>query len=227
MESTKRRTKRRDRDGGKRLGLMGAILGAVAASLCCIGPLVLLTLGIGGAWAGTLSALEPYRPFFTGFTVLALVFAFYRVYRRPKEEHCEPGSYCANPRSGKYNKSALWVVTVLAVGLLAAPWLLGLGGGKDGRAVAHTGLRAARTATATLALRKMTCNGCVVTVTKALNQASGVVKIVVTLNPPRAVVTYDPTKTTVAALIAVTTSAGYPSSEVRRQATSESLGAKR
>ncbi len=205
-----------EKDTGKRWGLLGAVLGAVAASLCCIGPLVLITLGIGGAWAGSLSALEPYRPFFMGFTVLALGYAFYRVYRRPKaDEHCEPGSYCASPRSGKINKIGLWVVTILAVGLLATPWLLGLGAAKDGRAEAHTGLQAARTKTATLTLRKMTCNGCVVTTTKALKQAKGVVKIVVTLKPPRAVVTYDPTKTNVAALIAVTTRAGYPSSEVR------------
>lgn len=101
------------------------------------------------------------------------------------------------------------------MGLLATPWLLGLGAGKGGRAEAHTGLQATQTKTATLKVRKMTCNGCVVTVTKALKQAKGVVKVVVTLKPPRAVVTYDPTRTTVAALIAATTHAGYPASELR------------
>lgn len=41
---------------------MGAALGAgVAASACCTIPLALVSLGIGGAWIGSLTALEPYR----------------------------------------------------------------------------------------------------------------------------------------------------------------------
>ena len=42
-----------------RWGLIGAIASAIIASVCCIGPLVLLLLGVGGAWAGSLTALEP------------------------------------------------------------------------------------------------------------------------------------------------------------------------
>ena len=44
--------------------LVAAILAAIGASVCCVGPLVLLALGIGGAWIGNLAALEPYRPAF-------------------------------------------------------------------------------------------------------------------------------------------------------------------
>ena len=49
------------------LGLAGAFL----ASACCIGPLVLLTLGISGACVSNLTALEPYKPI---FAVIALGF---------------------------------------------------------------------------------------------------------------------------------------------------------
>jgi mercuric ion transport protein len=31
--------------------LVAGALAAIGASVCCVGPLVLLTLGIGGAWA--------------------------------------------------------------------------------------------------------------------------------------------------------------------------------
>ena len=41
-------------------------LAALLASTCCLGPLVLVTLGFGGAWIGNLTALEPYRPVFLG-----------------------------------------------------------------------------------------------------------------------------------------------------------------
>lgn len=39
-------------------------LAAILASTCCLGPLVLVALGVSGAWIGNLTALEPYRPVF-------------------------------------------------------------------------------------------------------------------------------------------------------------------
>jgi hypothetical protein len=60
--------------------LVGSILAAFGASICCVGPLVLLALGISGAWISSLTALEPYRPIFMGLTLLFLGFAFYRLY---------------------------------------------------------------------------------------------------------------------------------------------------
>ena len=51
----------------------------VLASACCLGPLVLITLGISGAWIGNLAALEPYRPWFIGAALVAMVFAWRRI----------------------------------------------------------------------------------------------------------------------------------------------------
>src|SRR6202045_4084711 len=77
--------------------LAAGILAAVGASICCVGPLVLLALGVSGAWIGSLTALEPYRPFFIGLTVVFLALAFYRLYVvRPA---CSPESACGNPRA--------------------------------------------------------------------------------------------------------------------------------
>jgi len=47
-------------------------LGAVLASLCCLGPLLLLALGFSGAWLANLTALEPYRPIFIILSLIAL-----------------------------------------------------------------------------------------------------------------------------------------------------------
>jgi len=41
-------------------------LAAILASTCCLGPLVLVALGLSGAWIGNLTLLEPYRPLFIG-----------------------------------------------------------------------------------------------------------------------------------------------------------------
>jgi len=101
--------------------LIAGIISAIGASICCVGPLVLLALGISGAWIGSLTAFEPYRPIFIGLTVLFLGFAFYRLYLvRPS---CSSESACANPRTLKRQRVAFWIVTVLVLSLMAVPWI--------------------------------------------------------------------------------------------------------
>ena len=100
--------------------LAASICAALGASICCIGPLVLLALGVSGAWISSLTALETYRPFFIGLTLLFLGFAFHRLYLAPRV--CTPGSACANPEMLKRQRLAFWIVTVVMILLLALPW---------------------------------------------------------------------------------------------------------
>ncbi|EFB9870222.1 TPA: mercuric transporter MerT family protein, partial [Salmonella enterica subsp. enterica serovar Minnesota] len=46
------------------LPIIGGVIAAVGAGLCCAGPFVLLLLGVSGSWIGNLTLLEPYRPIF-------------------------------------------------------------------------------------------------------------------------------------------------------------------
>ncbi len=194
-------------------GVIGIIVGAIGASICCIGPLVLLALGVGGAWVGGLAAFETYRPIFMGITFIFLGFAFYQVYRKPKQgEACEPGSACATPQGRRFNKTALWSVTILALGLMAFPYLA--------PGLAKTAQQAAvQTASAekvVLNVHNMTCGGCALTTQKSLTQLDGVISADVTFEPPQAVVVYDADKLSIADLTKATTNAGYPS-EVKKQ----------
>lgn len=100
--------------------LAAGILAAIGASICCVGPLVLLALGISGAWISSLTALEPYRPIFIGLTLLFLGLAFYRLYLA--QPVCTPGSACANPRMLKRQRLTFWIVAILVLGLIAVPW---------------------------------------------------------------------------------------------------------
>ncbi len=77
----------------------GSVIGAILASSCCIAPLILLTLGVSGAWIGNLTALEPYKFYFIAGTLVFLGLGFWQVYFKPKQA-CEVGSYCASPASG-------------------------------------------------------------------------------------------------------------------------------
>lgn len=101
--------------------LVAAVLAAIGASVCCVGPLVLLALGIGGAWVGSLTAFEPYRPFFIGLTLVFLGLAFRKLYLVPQV--CTAGMSCADSRTIKRQRLIFWVVAVLMLGLLAVPVL--------------------------------------------------------------------------------------------------------
>lgn len=88
--------------------LAAVVLAAIGASLCCVGPLVLLSLGVGGAWIGNLTALEPYRPIFIGVTLLFLGLAYRQLYLAPQV--CAPGAECTNPQAIKRQRLVFWVV---------------------------------------------------------------------------------------------------------------------
>lgn len=101
------------KSGGARLLETGAIGSAVAASICCIGPLALALLGLGGG--ALLLKVAPFRPYFLGATALLLAGAFYSTYRRPLAEACAPGSPCALPSGRTRQKAVLWVVTGVVI----------------------------------------------------------------------------------------------------------------
>lgn len=94
---------------------------AILASTCCLGPLVLLTLGISGAWISNLTLLEPYRPIFLGAAVVALFLAWHRIYRSKAE--CKPGEVCALPQTRRAYKIIFWVVALLVLIALTFPYL--------------------------------------------------------------------------------------------------------
>jgi len=100
--------------------LVAGVLAAIGASVCCVGPLVLLALGIGGAWIGNLTAFEPYRPLFIGLTLLFLALAFRQLYLVPQP--CAPGTQCADPQANRRRRLVFWSVAILLLGLLAVPW---------------------------------------------------------------------------------------------------------
>jgi mercuric ion transport protein len=95
----------------------GAVLAAFGASLCCILPVAVAVLGVGSAALG--AKLEPLRPWLAGLTVLLLGFAFYRAYR-PVE--CAPDEACAVPASRRRTRLVLWLVTAVALALMAFPY---------------------------------------------------------------------------------------------------------
>jgi mercuric ion transport protein len=91
----------------------GGILAALGAASCCVVPFALFTVGLGGAWIGNLTMLEPYQPIFAAVAVACLGGGFYLVYRKPKAACVAEGSYCAKPSSHRTAIIGLWTATIL------------------------------------------------------------------------------------------------------------------
>ncbi len=110
-------------DNGRGALLTGG-LAAILASACCLGPLVLITLGFSGVWIGGLTLLEPYSPIFIGLAMLSLFFAWRRIWRPAAD--CAPGEVCAVPQARRAYKILFSVVVALILVALvfpyAAPW---------------------------------------------------------------------------------------------------------
>lgn len=101
----------------------GSVAAAGLASACCIVPLALFSLGIGGAWIASLTALAPYKPVFVTIAI-ALILAGFLSMRWRRRRACAAGGYCASTLSTRVTTAALWLSTALVLTVLAWPYLL-------------------------------------------------------------------------------------------------------
>ncbi|MGV8933214.1 MAG: mercuric ion transporter MerT [Gallionellaceae bacterium] len=97
-------------------------LAAILASTCCLGPLLLVTLGFSGAWIGKLRVLEPYSHYFMAMALIAMYFAYRRIYR--PQQDCKAGEVCAIPQVRIAYKIIFWLVVALILIGMAYPYIL-------------------------------------------------------------------------------------------------------
>lgn len=189
----------------EKIASIAALASASLASICCIGPIVLVGLGLGGA--GLAAGLTQYRPLFLGVTAVFLGAAFYLTYRK-REVACADGS-CELRSGGKGKKAALWVVTAFAMGFATFPsWSALI-------------LKASKPAvsadawTVKLAVSGMTCAACATSIERSLMQVPGVQSASVSLENEEAVVMVSPGKAPEAELLEAVKKAGSYSARVK------------
>ena len=191
-----------------KVGLFAAIGAALAASACCVLPLALIGLGVSGAWIGTFTALEPYRPIFIGIALAALAYAGYQEYRTTMAPDCE----CEIGMRDWIRRGLLVVGALAVLGLIASPWII-----RPAPSAEATVVEDVETAQpeelqeVVLEVDDMTCASCKYTVEGALERVDGVTEAEVTFVPPEARVRYDASRVTTEDLIQATTEMGYPS----------------
>ena len=104
------------------LAAVGGLLGALAASSCCILPLVLFGLGVSGAWIGNFTRLAPYQPYFIAATLGFLGYGYWLVYRSSTRA-CADGEACARALPNRIVKTSLILATILVVAALGLDFI--------------------------------------------------------------------------------------------------------
>ena len=102
-----------------RSSLIAGVLAALGASACCLGPLLLVTMGLGGAWVGSLRYFEPFQPVLVLVTLACFGWAFRRLYIEPRR--CKPGDVCAVPAVPRRQRIVFWIVAVIVAAILTFP----------------------------------------------------------------------------------------------------------
>ena len=192
--------------------LLGAgLVAALAASLCCITPLLAVLGGLGGL-GGVASAfawLEPLRPYSVALTVGALGFAWYQQLKpAPAADACG----CAVDAKPTFmqSKGFLGVVTGLAALLLAFPYY-----GAKLYPTSAVPVPVATSAavpvwqTANYRIGGMTCDACAKHVEHAVQQLPGVQAVTVSYDQGTAQVRFDAAKSPAAQVVQAINGTGY------------------
>lgn len=188
--------------------LIGAsLIAGVAASLCCILPIVFALAGAGIVGASAFFAA--WRPYLLGITFLLLGLGFYFAYRKPKHA-CEPGSACEKPATNKTGRIGLWITTAVVLIVAAFPYyseplanlLLPTEASETRATTPHVDQ-------ASFAVEGMDCTACATAIEKKLKDLDGVQSAIVSYEEKRATVKFDASKVTIAQLEQAIRDAGY------------------
>ncbi|MCR4289721.1 MAG: mercuric transporter MerT family protein [Candidatus Scalindua sp.] len=161
--------------------LSGTIAAAILASSCCIGPLILAGLGIGSV--GIFSSLEKYRPLFMIITFAFIGTAFYLTYRKKKSDEC---CDINNVKIDRIKKVILWIITVVAVGLLFFPYAYGTFGKSDSVVQMNDDLQKV-----VIKVEGMACKACAKTINSNISKIQGVSAVSVSFERGEAIVGFD------------------------------------
>jgi copper chaperone CopZ len=195
--------------------LLGASLGAaIAASLCCILPILTAVTGLGVLAAG--AKFEPWRPYLLGVTGLLLGAGIVFAYRNYKTA-CATGSLCAAKPMSRWNFIALGTVAALVAGVAAFPYY----SGAVAKAVVGTSgpndtVRSAALVRVTFRIPDMDCPACAVALSANLQKVPGVADAELDVDGRKAVVTYDSGAQDVAVIEKVISDAGFHVASVSR-----------
>ncbi|MEJ7691596.1 mercuric transport protein MerTP [Daejeonella sp.] len=193
-------------DNAKALTGVG-VFAAFAASLCCITPVLALLAGASGA-ASAFSWLDPARPYLIGLAVVALGYAWYKLFSTNKSAECGPDGVCnVEKKSFLTSRTFLSIVTVLAIGLMAFPYYSEIFYPQAKKQVVV--VSSSDIHQVAYKVSGMTCASCEETIKHSINQLPGIVEIKADYEVGTASIKYDQSKTDKNAIIKAINATGY------------------
>ena len=180
------------------------LLTAIAASLCCITPVLALIAGTSGL-ASTFSWLEPFRPYFIGLTILVLGFAWYQKSKPNKQIDCN----CDIEEKPKFIQSKLFlgIITAFAMLMLAFPYYSSFFYPKKEKQIIVDDKSNIQKVEFTI--RGMTCASCEEHVNNEVNKLTGIISSNTSYDKGKAVIAFDNSKNNITEIEKAINSTGY------------------
>lgn len=184
------------------------IFAAIAASLCCITPLLALLAGASGA-ASSLSWLEPARPYLIGLAIATLGYAWYRSLSNKQSTACGTEGTCiVEKKSFLGSRTFLIIITIAAIALITFPYYAHLfypkQQTKNVMVVENNNIQSA-----SFNIKGMSCKGCETEVNNELHKVAGVIDAQTFYDKGTSIVKYDKSKATVDQLKNAIAKTGY------------------
>lgn len=188
----------------ERLAIGSAVVTAIVASLCCVGPVLFAVLGLGAF--GAASMFESARPYLLAVAVLLLAVGFYWSYFR-KREACKPGEACATKPVSRAGRMGLWIASVAVLAFALTPYYVGHIAAAFARRQSSTAITQGvsqpvessqsgpSVETITVKVEGMSCSACEVPIRDALANTPGVRSADVSYKRGNVRVEYDPKQT--------------------------------
>ena len=180
------------------------LLTAIAASLCCITPVLALIAGTSGL-ASTFSWLEPFRPYFIGLTSLMLGFAWYQKLKEKKQIDCN----CETEEKSKFiqTKMFLGIITSFSIVMLAFPYYSSIFYSKTEKQIIVVDPSDVQKMEFTIS--GMTCKSCEEHVNHEVNKLKGIINSNASYKNGNAIIEFDNSKTNIFEIENAIESTGY------------------
>ncbi|TMI93707.1 MAG: mercuric transport protein MerTP [Bacteroidetes bacterium] len=183
--------------------ISAGVFTAIAASVCCIVPVVALVAG-SGAIASSFSWIAPARPYMIGLTVALLGFAWYQKLKKPQViDDCG----CDKKPLFFQSKMFLLSVTLFAALVIAFPFYAKAFFPKKEKTSVN--VEKSNIQTVELNIKGMGCEACEQEIDHEVNKLPGIVRSTVSYKNKKAVIQFDISKTTLKDITDAVNATGY------------------
>ncbi|GAB4251426.1 MAG: hypothetical protein Kow0079_05390 [Vicingaceae bacterium] len=183
--------------------LLTGLLAAIAASSCCIPPVIAAIAGISGA-AGSLSWVEPFRPYLIGFAIIAIGYAWYNYLKPKKADDCG----CSIEKPKWYQtKTFLILITIFAAISISFPYYSHLFFKNKNSVITTTNND--HQVSYEFEIEGMTCEACQYHVEDAVASIKGIINASASYEKGNAIVKFNNKETSVEAIESAINSTGY------------------